>query len=169
MKKLLRKVLSVLVFISIVLPSTNIVFVAGGVSAIDIVNNAGIPDTVKVTGLDVGDTVTVCSITQPELLPGFNPALASGLQLGLPVNTLATRNTPFGYRCSASESGTASPIFAIPTTITPYNAGIQAAMLYGTVTISIPQLSERGFICITVTSKTFLQIALSQAIEFKKE
>ncbi|MCB2319295.1 hypothetical protein LGL55_02665 [Clostridium tagluense] len=37
-------------------------------------------------------------------------------------------------------------------------------------TFSIPQLSKYGgFICITVTSKTFLESAPFQAIELKKE
>ncbi|MCB2297174.1 hypothetical protein [Clostridium tagluense] len=143
MKKLLSKVLSVLVFISIVLPSTNIVFAAGEVSTIDVVNNAGMPDTVKVTGLEVGDTVTVYSIVQPELIPNFNSGISSGLQQisqpGLPIYELTPRSTPLGYRCLATDSVTFAPIYAIPetlqTTSTIYKPGIQAKMVYGTVTV----------------------------------
>ncbi|MBU3143480.1 hypothetical protein [Clostridium sp. CF012] len=105
MKKLLSKALSILIFLSMVLPSASTVF-ARGIIANNItpVNNAvGTPDTVTVAGLEVGDivkvysdatvataiaTVTATSITRQIIIAGKTIsgtetiALASIPQLG---------------------------------------------------------------------------------------
>ncbi|GCD12103.1 hypothetical protein [Clostridium tagluense] len=68
MKKILSKALSVVVFITMILPSTGTVFAetVGQVTGTIITakNNAGMPDTLTVTGLVVGDIVKVYSIVQ---------------------------------------------------------------------------------------------------------
>ncbi|MBW9170649.1 hypothetical protein K2F43_05450 [Clostridium estertheticum] len=66
MKKLLSKVLGVLLFISMVLPSSSTAFAAKLSNPpvdtnITITNNAGAPDTLNVTGLAKGDIVIVYS------------------------------------------------------------------------------------------------------------
>ncbi|MBX4262477.1 hypothetical protein, partial [Clostridium estertheticum] len=68
MNKSLSKTLSVLVFLSMVLPTSSKVFATGlSTSPIEtnivVTNNAGASDTVKVLGLTTGDVVTVYSET----------------------------------------------------------------------------------------------------------
>ncbi|MBU3130084.1 hypothetical protein LGL55_21495 [Clostridium tagluense] len=75
MKKILSKALSVVVFITMILPSTGTVFAAGNIEPkINVVNNVGIPDTVTVTGLVVGDIVKVYSVT-PIPIPMITPQI----------------------------------------------------------------------------------------------
>ncbi|MBZ9624548.1 hypothetical protein G9F71_016980 [Clostridium sp. FP2] len=112
MKKLLSKVLSVLVFISIVLPSTSIVFAAGTIdlNAEVILNNAGMPDTVTVTDLEVGDIVKVYSmIPQSEVKPYLQP--------GEDVQFVKNRTTPLPiYRTTEPQSSSSSTITSSSTT-----------------------------------------------------
>ncbi|MBW9156742.1 hypothetical protein [Clostridium tagluense] len=84
MKKILSKALSVVVFITMILPSTGTVFAAGNIEPkINVVNNVGIPDTITVTGLVVGDIVKVYSV-MPIPVPMITPQIMA-LPKALPI------------------------------------------------------------------------------------
>ncbi|MBU3214272.1 hypothetical protein LL033_19165 [Clostridium estertheticum] len=83
MKKLLSKVLSVIVFLSVVLPSSSIAFAAKLSNPlvdtnITITNNAGAPDILNVTGLAKGDIVNVYSATTDKKSIGTGTAKVTG-------------------------------------------------------------------------------------------
>ncbi|MBU3176417.1 hypothetical protein KPL47_08530 [Clostridium estertheticum] len=84
MKKLLSKVLSVLLFISMGLPSSSIAFAAKLSNPlvdtnITIKNNAGVPDILNVTGLAKGDIVNVYSSTTGKKSIGTGTAKVTGV------------------------------------------------------------------------------------------
>ncbi|MCB2340771.1 hypothetical protein [Clostridium estertheticum] len=84
MKKLLSKVLSVLLFISMGLPSSSIAFAAKLSNTlvdtnITITNNAGVPDILNVTGLAKGDIVIVYSSATGKKSIGTGTAKVTGV------------------------------------------------------------------------------------------
>ncbi|MCB2308790.1 hypothetical protein LGL08_19820 [Clostridium estertheticum] len=84
MKKLLLKVLSVIVFISMILPSSSTAFAAQlsnppVYTNITITNNAGAPDILNVTGLAKGDIVIVYSSATGKKSIGTGTAKVAGV------------------------------------------------------------------------------------------
>ncbi|MCB2356274.1 hypothetical protein, partial [Clostridium estertheticum] len=93
MNKSLSKTLSVLVFLSMVLPTSSKVFATGlSTSPIEtnivVTNNAGASDTVKVSSLSIGDVITVynettgLSIGTATVASGKTDATVTIAQLG---------------------------------------------------------------------------------------
>lgn len=124
MKKFLSKALSILLFLSIVLPSTNTVFAAGEIySNISVINNAGMPDTVTVTGLVVGDIVKVYSRVYTQL----------GLSIDTVIGTATAKADKVVKGTQPTASATVSAEFPVATG-SVFSLSRTAGIIYVTAT-----------------------------------
>ncbi|MBZ9636543.1 hypothetical protein [Clostridium sp. FP1] len=156
MKKILSKALSVVVFITMILPSTGTVFAetVGQVTGTIITakNNAGMPDTLTVTGLVVGDIVKVYSIVQLD---------GSGIVAPVDVSAIVTGRTVTQIGTATAKADKATK----GATVTTASATVSAEF---PVMGGLFEEPAGGFIYVTVKRKG-LHESTAQKVPYEKE